>query len=530
MDSRTASHRLTANAGIWAAATGGSRVLGLLRDLGIALLLGAGPVTDAFFLAFRLPDFLRRIFGEGVWSMLCVPLFTACGVADRHAGRQRHEQAFMLARTLLLWLLLLTGGACLLGMLLAPWFLGLLLVDAPSSELQTAVLLFRICAPYALLVMATALSVALLKAMGSFVVPALTPALLNLAMLLGLLLAWVLDMEPLAAATTLALSVLAGGLAQWLAQQPLLRARGFSWRGAWRLRDPEAARLGRQALPVLAGVSCLQICSLLATLLAMLLPAGGVSFLYYAERLAQLPIGLFSVAVSVASLPELAALAGRGRLREFGETLVQGLELVLWCSLPAALGLAALAGPIVELLFGHGAFGEQAVQGTASSVRALAAGLPALAAARPLAAACNAAQDRTTPLRATMAGVAVFCLSAWPCMELAAAPGLALSMSLAGWVNALLLFFVLRRRGLMPWNRESLRSLALSCALSLALFCLALGGGWLLRLLPLGSSLGTLLLILALAAGYLLASLALGVPAALRAWQVLAAKLHRAKD
>lgn len=504
--SPTLKSRLGANALTWGAGTVLSRVLALARDLGIAALLGAGPVADAFFVAFRLPDFMRRIFGEGVWSMVFVPAFLAMSEADS-GHRQR---GFALARAVFIWLLLLVGGACLLAMVLAPWLLGMLAPGFGHNPelLDRAVTLFRICAPYALLVMCTALSVALLNALGRFLLPSLAPVLLNAVMLLGLLTAWLLDASGYASARALAWSVLAGGLVQWLAQLPALRGSGFAWRGPLRLRDPAVRRLGREALPALLGVSCFQITALLATFLATLQAPGAVAWLYFAERLVQLPLGLFSVTVSVAALPELSLLASLQDEQNFQAVLRRGLGLVLWCSLPAMAGLLALGRPIVELLFGHGAFTAEAVRGTASMLHLLAPGIPALAAVRPLTAACNARQDRGTPLKAMLAGLGCFLLLVWPCIQLAQASGLALALSLAGWVNAALLLFALHRQGASLFCKHMRTDALLTLLLTLGVFA----GALLLRILE-AKGIALLAGMASLAAGYVLLSRCLGLGA-----------------
>lgn len=523
MDLPKAHARLAANATIWGAATALSRLLGFARDLGIAVLLGAGPMAEAFFLAFRIPDFLRRSFGEGVWNMAFVPAFTARSNAF-HSGR---ESGFALARSVMAWLALLAGGFSLALLVTGPWWLGLLVPGLEGEQLAATVKLLRICSFYVLCVLSAALSMALLNALGCFFAPALTPAIFNSTLLLGVFLAWLGGATAETAALILAWAVLLGGFAQWLAQQPALRSAGFTWRGPWRWRDPDALRLGREAVPVLLGLSCFQASGVLATLLAASLPTGSVAWIYYAERLAQLPLGLFSVAVSVAALPELAALAAMDKGEEFASLLRQGLGLALWCSLPAAAGLAALGSAIVGLLFGHGAFDQAAVDGTGATVAALALGLPGLACVRPLAAACNARQERGATVLAAAGGLLCFALVAWPCMRLMAAPGLGLAMGLAGWVNAGLLLFALKRQGVRLWRFQSLRPAAITLGLSLAVYGIARLG---LELAEGAQPLAVLLLVPGLAAGYALASRALGLPAALVVLQTLAKRLHRNKS
>ncbi len=497
-----------ANATLLAALTGGSRILGFARDLCIAVILGAGPLADAFFLAFRIPNLLRRLFAEGAWSLAFVPAFSRLA-AQGSQGPQGLSRAFAFSRAVLLWVLLLSGALCLLCMLLPQTLATLMapgLRNDPFLLAETARML-RLCAPYGVCIMAASVSMGVLNARGHFLAPALAPVAMNLTLMAAALLAWLLGLSP---AHTLAWAVPVAGFLQWLVQQPALLRHGFTLHGPLQPRDPEVRRLGRDVGPVLLGASGLQLAGLLATLAAAGLPHGGVSWLYYADRLVQLPLGVFSIAVSMAALPELAGLAAAGRTDAFDAVLRKALGLILCISLPAAAGLAALAEPITALLFGHGAFDAAAVQGTGQTLLALALGLPAFAAIRPLASACHARNDTRLPLRAALAGLLLFVACIPVALHLEQTPLLALALSLGGWCNALLLHLGLRRLGLLPPTSATRRNTLLCLGLSLALWAAAKGGLLLWTgLTPWSPRLGVVVLLPLLTASYLGAGLLL---------------------
>jgi putative peptidoglycan lipid II flippase len=465
------------NVSVLAGATLASRVLGYARDLVVAFTLGASPLADAFFVAFRLPNLLRRLFGEGALTMAFVPVFCA-------ARRERGEAAaFAMARAAGFWLLVVLGAACALAVLFPE---PLVLLVAPGFAKDPALLaraaaMARICFPYALCICGVALCMGVLNSMGRFLAPALAPVVLNLCLIAGALGAWRAGYD---VALALCWSVLAAGVLQWVLQQPFLRAAGFSWRGPWRPADRHAREAGRLLLPTLAGAAAFQTAVLLGTVMASLLERGAVAHLYYADRLVQLPLGVFAVAVGTAALPDLSALAAAGRTDGFLRTVDQALGLALFLNLPAAAGLAALAGPIVALLFERGAFGAADATATAQALAAFAAGLPALAATRPLAAAFYARRRVRPPVVAAVASLAIFAACGALLMGPLGHVGIALAVSASAWANALCLARALRRE-LGPWFRAGGRVAAMA-GLSLAVGAAAL---WSLRWGP-GAAVG----------------------------------------
>ena len=384
------SRAIARNAAVVGGATLISRILGFARDLIIAFALGAGPLADAFFVAFRLPNLLRRLFGEGSLTMAFVPVFTRLREEDGE------PEAHAFARSTLFWLVCILGvlslGAGVLArpivLLVAPGF-----ADDPELMATTAELV-RICFPYILFISGVALCMGILNASGRFLAPALAPCALNVvliaAALTGVAMGWSVP-------HCLAWGVLAAGLLQWLMQQSSLKASGFSWRGPWSPRHPGVGRTARLMLPTVFGAAVYQINIILGTVFASFLASGSISYLYYADRLVQFPLGVFGVAVSTAALPSLSALAAKNQMDDFTETLSAGLRLTLFISLPAAAGLIALAEPVVGLLFGRGAFGHGAISATAWALVGYGVGLPAFAVVRPLVSAYYALGDTRTP-------------------------------------------------------------------------------------------------------------------------------------
>lgn len=471
---------LARNAATVAGATLASRVLGYARDALTAHILGAGAGADAFFVAFRLPNLMRRLLGEGAVSLAFTPAFV------RLREREGDARAFAFGRGVVLRALVPLALLCLLGMalahplalLLAPGFgaPSSCLPDAPPGVAERAAHLLRICLPYGVAATCAALCAGMLHAHGRFLPPALAPAVLNLVVMAagGLALAGFGD-----AATLLACGVLAGGVAQLGLQLPALHRLGLRWRAPLPPRDPQAGDAAR-ALPAgVFGASAQQLNVLACTLLASFLSEGSVTALYYAERLMEFPLGVFGVAVGTAALPALSALSTQSGTAPthaaFRGVLGDSLRLSLFISLPSALGLAAVAGPLVALLFGHGAFDRHAVDATVAALLAYTPGIPAFAVTRPLLAACNARQATGAPVVAGLASVAVTLgLGALLLGPLGVA-GPALAASCAAWINAACLVLALRRGGVPVdmHSRAALLHAALACAACLPAWWLA---------------------------------------------------------
>jgi len=453
------------------AATLASRILGYARDMVIARAFGAGPATDAFLVAFRIPNLLRRLLAEGALATAVVPVFTETLARDGSAAFGRMTRA--VAGVALVALCVVAA----LGVLLAPW---VVTVMAPGWRADTrlfalAVRLTRVMCPYLVLVGWAALAMGALNARHRFLAPALGPALLNVAMIAAVLglAGWVTP--PIMA---LAIGVLVGGVGQLGVQLPALRRLGVSLIPSAEWRHPAVARIAARLWPAVFALAGVQITVVLNTLLASLLPAGTVSFLYYADRVMEFPLGVFGVALATAALPSMAAQAAHGEVPGVRATLEFALRLAAFVAVPAAVGLVLLGRPIVALLFQRGEFGASDAALTAQALAGYAVGLPAFSATRIAVQAFYALGDTRTPvwigLGVVVVNVALALLLMWPLRQ----GGLALASSLSAYVNALSLCWLLRHRLGGPGGAPLWRSLGrtLAAATVLALWCVWMAG------------------------------------------------------
>ena len=439
------------------AATMTSRVLGLVRDVVLAALIGASSNADAFFVAFKIPNFLRRLFAEGAFAQAFIPVLAETreegglqavkALTDRVAG--------VLGGTLLLLTALTIMAAPLVAMIFAPGF------SRDAAKLALTAELIRLTFPYLFLISMTGFAGAVLNAYGRFAVPAFTPVLLNLSLISAALFVAPLMQEPVYA---LALGVLIAGLLQLLFQLPFLYGLELLPRPRWDTQAPGVRRILTLMVPALFGVSVSQINLLLDTVLASLLPAGSVSWLYYSDRLTELPLGVFAIAIATVILPALSsqqALAQASgeqgdRARDvFAATLHWAIRCVMFIALPATLALLILAEPILSTLFQYGAFGAADVEKAGYSLRAYTLGLTAFMLVKVLAPGFYARQDMKTPVRigivAMVANMVMNPLFIFPLMwwfDLGHV-GLAVATSLSAWLNAGLLYRGLNREGVL---------------------------------------------------------------------------------
>jgi len=369
-----------------------SRITGLARDIVIGYLLGAQSAADAFFVAFRIPNLLRRLTAEGALSAGFVPV-----LADYLANRGR-RQAVEASRVIMtfavLFLVTLTAAGLifpgLLTRLFAPGF------AAAPEKFSLTVTLVRIMFPSIFFVSLVALAMGYLNTFRHFMAPAVAPVLLNLSIIACAFLLMPLVSRPVLA---LACGVLIGSAAQWLLQLPFLRRHGFSWRPSLDFRNPALIRFLRLMGPAVIGAAVYQLNVLVSTILASLLEPGSVSYLYYADRLLQFPLGVFAVALGTAALPSFSSLAARDDVPGLRTTLCYSLRMVNFVSLPAALGLMVIAVPAFSLFFQRGAFGAEDVSASARALVFLAMGLWAVSAARVLVPMFHGMQDTRTPVR-----------------------------------------------------------------------------------------------------------------------------------
>lgn len=306
-------------------ATLASRVLGFARDMIVALAFGAGPVTDAFFVAFRIPNILRRLLAEGALSTAVIPVFTEYAVS-----RPREELVRMLRAVLAAALLVLVVTS-VTGVVAAPWIVAVIApgFGADPGQLGLTVQLTRVMFPYLVLVGLAAFAMGVLNSQGRFFAAALGPAVLNLGMIVVVLaLAGHVDPPVL----SLALGVLVGGLGQLLVQIPGLRSVGLLVPPSGELGHPALSRVARLLLPAVFGLAAVQVMMFVNTLLASLLPTGSISFLYYADRVMEFPLGVFGIALASASLPAMARQAAAGDTRGVAGTVNFALRLAAYVS------------------------------------------------------------------------------------------------------------------------------------------------------------------------------------------------------
>ena len=463
-----------------------SRITGLARELLVASAFGASAMTDAFNVAFRIPNLFRRMFAEGAFSQAFVPVLAA---SKAQHGEVATKLLVDRVATILVLVLLAT---CILGVVAAP-----LLVWAMASGLQqnpqgfdAAVWMTRLMFPYIGFMSLVALSSGILNTWKRFAVPAATPVLLNVAMIAA---AWLLapwfrqrGIEPIYA---MAVGVMVGGLLQLSVQWPALRRLGLlprlglGWQaiqGAW--LDPETRRIGKLMLPALLGVSVAQISLLINTQIASHLPTGSVSWLTYADRLMEFPTAMLGVALGVVLMPQLAGARAANDADQYSALLDWGLRIVVLLSVPCAVALLTFAKPLVAVLYHYGAFTAVDVQQTTWALMGWGAGLVGIVAIKVLAPGYYANQDIKTPVR-----IAVVVLVITQLLNVVLVPyfkhaGLSLSIGLGALINALwLLSGLMRRKSYRPspgWGLFLLQVLAASALLAIYLLWAAGAFAW----------------------------------------------------
>jgi putative peptidoglycan lipid II flippase len=444
IQSMSESSRVAKAAGVVGAATLLSRLLGFIRDAVIAWYLGAGYNSDAFIAAFRIPDLMRKLLAEGSLSSAFVPVFTECLV---HRGR---SEAFHLARATLRALSVFLLGATIAGMLLSPWLVRIIAPGFTDDKLSLTITLTRIMFPYIFFVGLVALFSGILNALGHFVAPALAPVLLNLAIIGSVFLIAPSMSKPVSG---LACGVMMGGVLQLVLQLPFLVQKGFRfWENA-KMIHPGLSQIVPLVPPVILGSSVYQINIVVSTLLGSLLPEGSVTYLYYADRLVQFPLGIFTIAAATAILPSLSRQAAVKDFEALKTTLSQAVKLVFFITLPAMVGLIVLREPIVALLFQRGEFDAQASRLTSQALLYYCLGLWAFSAVRMVVATFFALQDTRTPVYMAVIAIIFNVVLGVVLMKPLAHGGLALATSLASILNLGLLVAALSARlGSLGWK------------------------------------------------------------------------------
>ncbi|WP_321528916.1 murein biosynthesis integral membrane protein MurJ [Sedimenticola selenatireducens] len=417
-----------------------SRILGFVRDLVVAHTFGANAGTDAFFVAFKIPNFLRRLFAEGAFAVAFVPVLTEYKERRSFAELKRFVDhvAGTLGAVLLAVTLAGVLGAPVLAMIFAPGFIG------SAGKLDLAVDMLRLTFPYLLFISLTAFAGGILNAHGRFGIPAFTPVLLNVSLISSALwLAPQMD-RPIMA---LAWGVLLAGILQLLFQFPFLRRIRLLPRFVFAPKDDGVRRIGRLMLPALFGVSVTQLNLLLDTLIASFLVSGSISWLYYSDRLMEFPLGILGVGLATVILPNLSKKHATESPEGFSHVVDWALRWGLLLGLPSAVGLFVLAGPMIATLFQSELFDATDVAMSRQSLMAYSLGLLSFILIKVLAPGYYSRQDTRTPVRiAVIAMVANMVMNIILVFPLAHA-GLALATSLSATLNAFLLYRGLRREG-----------------------------------------------------------------------------------
>lgn len=426
-------------AGIMGIATILSRIMGMVRDMVVSRLFGAGFATDAFFAAFQIPNMLRRFFAEGALTSAFVPTFSEW-YTQKSADETRE-----LANICFSLLTVVMGLVTLLGVLFSPFIVSLMFpgFQAEPNKLQLTILLNRLMFPYIFFISLVALCMGILNTVRHFFTPSISTVFLNLSMIGCALLLRGFFAVPI---TALAVGVLLGGLLQLLLQLPVLYRKGFPIRPRFKPDHPAVKRIALLMLPAVFGVGVYYLNITVGAILASLLPQGSVSYLYYAQRLFEFPQGIFTVSIAQAVLPSMSRQAAAGDMAGLKESLSFGLRLTLFITIPAMAGLLLCATPVFTLLFMGGAFDYAKAVKSAEALYFYSWGLTFVALVRVLVPAFYALKDTRTPV---LTAFIAFLLNAGFSLLLMGPllhGGLALATTLSALFNMLLLLYYLRKK------------------------------------------------------------------------------------
>ena len=416
-----------------------SRIFGFMRDIVLASVFGAGGSLDAFLVAFKIPNFFRRLFGEGAFSQAFVPLLANLSSEEQHETVLAFISRVFSNLALCLMILVALAEAFAPGLIwvFAPGF------DRDPERLQLATHMLRVTFPYILLISLTAMSAAVLNTHKRFALPAFTPVLLNVA-LITVALCWAPHVEQ--PVYVLAWGVILGGVLQLALQIPTLIKLGLLPRIKVDFQNPNVRKVLKLMVPALFGVSVAQISLLIDNCFASFLPRGSISWLYYSDRLTYLPLGVIGVALATVVLPTLSRQR-QDQPELYSATLGWALRTALFAGLPAAMALMVLAGPLLATMFLHGQFSVNDVLMSSRSLLAFAFGLPAFMLIKILASAFYARENIKTPVKIAAVALGINVIGNFILIHIWAHAGLALSTSIAAYFNAGCLWFMLWRCG-----------------------------------------------------------------------------------
>jgi len=440
-----------------------SRVLGLVRDVVIANVLGAGVAADVFFFANKIPNFLRRLFAEGAFAQAFVPVLSEYHANDEKYGLSVKEgETRKLIAQVSGTLGVIISIVTLVGMIASPifvmlfgpgWFADWLNGGPKAQQFELASSLLKITFPYLWFVSLTALSGAILNTFGRFAVSSFTPVLLNICIITCAIYLSPLFDNP---AYALAWGVFIGGFAQFAFQIPFIIKAGVFVKPQWAWHTKGVAKIRRLIVPALFGVSVTQINLLLDTLIASILVTGSISWLYYADRLLEFPLGLFGIGIATVILPSLSKLHTKQNNREFSDTITWGLKIVSLFGWPALAGLIVLAQPIIMILFMRGEFSQVTVIQVSFALFAYLSGLMSFMFIKILAPAYYARQDTKTPVK-----IGIKAMLANMVFNLMLAPffgyiGLAIATAMSATLNAILLYRGLKAQDVFQLSSKTL--------------------------------------------------------------------------
>ena len=449
-----------------------SRVLGYLRDAVIGYAFGGNKwYTDIFFLSFEIPNFCRRLLGEGALSSAFISVFT-----DYLTNREKKD-AWEFASNVLILLFLLVSTLVIIGIIFTPLIVYILIPGYRHNQLAiaTAIKLTRIMFPYLGFIAFAALFMGMLNSLRHFAAPAATPIFLNLAIITGALVISPLFGPKLEDRLTgLAIGVVIGGFLQAAIQVPVAIKKGMQYKLQFNFRHPGVIRVAKMLIPAVFGLAITQINLTVDKICASFIGEGAISALYYGNRLVELPESVFGIAIAIAVMPILAAHAAKKEFQELKETLTYGLRLAMFLTIPAAVGLIILRIPILSLLFERGMFTSAATQGAAWALLFYAVGLFSFAAVKIVVPVYYALEDVWVPVKVGFAAVALNTTLNLILMWSMKQGGLALATSIASTLNWGLLLYILRRRvgrlGLKQVVQSFIRIIAASAVMGIVCY------------------------------------------------------------
>ena len=443
---------LSKAAGVVSGMTLLSRMFGFIRDLFIAMTFGSSTAADAFFVAFRIPNMQRRVLGEGAISSAFIPVFS-----ETLTQKGKEAAQLLTANIFNILLILLSTVSFALFIcspavvtIFAPGFL-----DTPDKY-ELTVELTRWMAPYLFFIGLAAFSMGILNSLKSFALPAATPITLNISMIVSILFITPLLNEPI---TGLAIGVLIGGALQVIIQLPSIIKKGYGWGWHLNFKQPEVIKIAKLMGPAILGLAVYELNLMIDTLLASTLEEGSISFLYYGNRLVQLPLGVFAVAMAVVLLPTLSRHAAKGELKELVKTLSFSIRIILFITIPATIGLIILREPIVNTLWERGEFMHTSTQGTSVALLFYSFGLCAYSGIKIIAPAFYSLQDTKTPAKIGIYSMVLNIILNFVLMGPLKHGGLALATSLSALFNVTILIHYLRKRLGLLGGKEILNSL-----------------------------------------------------------------------